>query len=406
MPTQETSQNLHALIIGGGIAGPALALLLKKAGISSAIYEAHQRLEDVGGGLIIAPNGMNVLEEIGIADSVADSGNKVSEFCFRNQSGKVLARYPAGNVEKYRWPTVATSRTALHRILMEEVVRQGIQVEYHKRLKELSTVDRGKIPSALFEDGTTARGDFLVGADGVHSRVRQAIFPSAPGPSYLGVLGVVGFVTPSVIVAADAADRRGLNFTVGCAGQFGYGNTGQNEERWLWWCHFPQDRELTSAELAVVSNEELRKKLLERYRGWHEPIGTFLVNTPGIAKTNIYEVPRLPAWHQDRVVLVGDAAHAMSPTAGQGASLALEDALYLVKLLHRFSGEFETVFGEFERARRPRVEKISVEARENETRQRIELSPLNCRLRDNMMSIVLPRFGPGVLDWMYSYRVD
>ena len=153
------SQNLHARIIGGGIAGPALALLLKKAGMGSAVYEAHQTLEDVGGGFTIAPNGMNVLEEIGIADSVADNGAKVSEFCFRKQSGKVLARYRAGNVKKYRWPSVATSRTALHRILMEEAARQGIQVEYLKRLEELSTVDGGKM-LALFEDGTTARGDF------------------------------------------------------------------------------------------------------------------------------------------------------------------------------------------------------------------------------------------------------
>jgi 2-polyprenyl-6-methoxyphenol hydroxylase-like FAD-dependent oxidoreductase len=96
----------------------------------------------------------------------------------------------------------------------------------HKRLKELATVDREKI-LAVSEDGTTARGDFLVGADGVHSRVRQVIFPSAPGPSYLGVLGVGGFVTPSVIVAPDAANRRSLNSTVGCAGQFGYCNIGQ-----------------------------------------------------------------------------------------------------------------------------------------------------------------------------------
>jgi 2-polyprenyl-6-methoxyphenol hydroxylase-like FAD-dependent oxidoreductase len=399
------SENLHALIIGGGIAGPALALLLKKAGMSSVVYEAHQTLEDVGGGFTIAPNGMNVLEEIGIADSVAGSGARVSEFCFRKQSGQVLARYPAGNVETYRWPSVATSRTVLHRILMEEAARQGIQVEYHKRLKELATVDGGKM-HALFEDGTTARGDFLVGADGVHSRVRQVVFPSAPGPSYLGVLGVGGFVTPSVMVATDAADRRSLNFTVGRAGQFGYCNIGQNEERWMWWCHLPQDRELTSAELAVVSNEELRKKLLERYRGWHEPIGTFLVNTPAIIKTNIYEVPRLPAWRQDRVVLVGDAAHAVSPSAGQGASVALEDALYLVKLLRQFPGKFETVFREFERARRPRAEKISGEARKNENRQRIELGPLGCRLRDSMLSVVLPLFGPRSLNWMYSYRVD
>jgi 2-polyprenyl-6-methoxyphenol hydroxylase-like FAD-dependent oxidoreductase len=394
------SQNLHAIVIGGGIAGPALALLLKKAGVTSTIYEAHPRLEDVGGGFTIAPNGMNVLEEVGVADSIAGSGALVSEFCFRDHRGKVLARYPAGNVEKYRWPSVAILRRTLHRILMDEVARQGIRVEYQKRLKELDYVDGGRVV-VVFEDGTSAQGDFLVGADGVHSRVRQIIFPSAPGPTYLGVLGVGGFAAPSVVVAADAADRKSLNFTLGCAGQFGYCNTRQNEAGWIWWCHLPQDREL-----AAVPDEELRKKLLERYKGWHEPIGTFLANTPDIIRTNIYEAPPLPAWHKGRVVLIGDATHAMSPSGGQGASLALEDAMYLVKLLRQFSGEFEPVFAEFERARRPRAAKISAWAHQNETRQQIELGPLGCWLRDRMLSVVLPLFGARSLDWMYSYHVD
>jgi len=169
------SQNLHPVIIGGGIAGPALALLLKKAGMSSTVYEAHPRLENLGGGFTIAPNGMNVLEEVGVADLIASNGALVSEFCFRDHRGKVLARYRAGNVEKYRWPSVAISRTTLHRILMEEVARQGIQVEYDKRLKQLTTIDGRRIV-AVFEDGTTAQGDFPVGADGVHSRVRSHPF--------------------------------------------------------------------------------------------------------------------------------------------------------------------------------------------------------------------------------------
>lgn len=178
----------------------------------------------------------------------------------------MLARYRAGNVEKYRWPSVAISRMALHRILMEEVARQGIQIEYHKRLRELASVDGGKV-IAVFEDGTGAEGDFLVGADGVHSRVRQIIFPGAPVPSYLGVLGVGGFVPPAVAVADDVADRKSLNFTIGRAGQFGYCNLRENEETWMWWCHLPQERELTSPELAAVQTEDLRRKLLERCKG-------------------------------------------------------------------------------------------------------------------------------------------
>jgi 2-polyprenyl-6-methoxyphenol hydroxylase-like FAD-dependent oxidoreductase len=343
------TQDLHAIIVGGGIAGPALALLLKKAGMSSTVYESHLRLEDIGGGFTIAPNGMNVLEEIGIAGSIANCGAAVSEFCFRNYRGKVLARYRAGHVERYRWPSVAILRTTLHQVLLEEVARQGIGIEYRKRLTELAPADGGMV-AAVFEDGTTAQGDLLVGADGVHSRVRHIIFPSAPDPIYLGVLGVGGFVIPSVVVATDAADRKSLNFTVGCTGQFGYCNISQNNERWIWWCHLPQERELTTSELAALQTEELRKKLLERYNGWHAPIETFLRNTPSIIRTNLYEMPPLPAWHKDRVVLIGDAAHAMSPSGGQGASQALEDALYLAKLLPRFSGEFEPLFAQFEGA--------------------------------------------------------
>jgi 2-polyprenyl-6-methoxyphenol hydroxylase-like FAD-dependent oxidoreductase len=398
------SNELQAILIGGGIAGPALALLLKKAGIRSTVYEAHPRLEDVGGGFTIAPNGMNVLEAIGLAESIAANGAPVSEYCFRNQRGEVLACYLAGLVEKYRWPSVATSRTTLHRILMEEVRRQGIQVEYGKRLQNFASAEGGKVV-AVFEDGTTAQGDFLVGADGVHSRVRQIIRPGAPRPSYLGVLGVGGFVAPSVVVATDVADRKGLNFTVGCTGQFGYCNSRRNEERWMWWCHIPQEKELTSAELAAIDTEELRQRLLERFKGWHEPIETFLANTPEIIRTNIYEAPPLLAWHRDRVVLIGDAAHAMSPSGGQGASMALEDALVLARLLRQFSGEFEPLFAEFERTRRPRVAKISAEAYKNEVRQKGELGRVGCWLRDRMLSVVLPRVGARSLDWMYGYRI-
>jgi len=225
-----------------GAASRARTCALTQEGrLTSTIYEAHPRLKDVGGGFTIAPNAMNVLEEVGVADSIAGSGALVSEFCFRDHRGKVLARYPAGNVEKYRWPSVAILRRTLHRILTDEVARQGIQVEYQKRLKELAYVDGGRV-LAVFGDGASAHGDFLVGADGVHSRVRQVIFPSAPGPSYLGVQGVGGFVPPSV-VAADAADRKSPNFTLGCVGQFGYCNTRQNEDGGIWWCHIPQDRE-------------------------------------------------------------------------------------------------------------------------------------------------------------------
>jgi 2-polyprenyl-6-methoxyphenol hydroxylase-like FAD-dependent oxidoreductase len=105
------------------------------------------------------------------------------------------------------------------------------------------------------------------------------------------------------------------------------------------------------------------------------------------------------------VVLIGDAAHAMSPSGGQGASMALEDAVILARLLRQFSGEFEPLFAEFERGRRLRVAKISAEAYRNEVRQKGELGRVGCWLRDRMLSVVLPRVGARSLDWMYGYRI-
>jgi 2-polyprenyl-6-methoxyphenol hydroxylase-like FAD-dependent oxidoreductase len=122
-----TSRKPHVIIIGGGIAGPALSLFLKKAGISSAVYEAYPYKEGVGGGLNIAPNGMNVLAGLGLVERVQARGTVALENCFRSESGRILARSDYGS-KKYGQPSVSLVRTDLYEILAEEMQRHPRRV--------------------------------------------------------------------------------------------------------------------------------------------------------------------------------------------------------------------------------------------------------------------------------------
>ena len=401
-----TSGKGHVIIIGGGIAGPAIALFLKKIGITSTIYEAYPHIDDIGGGMQIAPNGMNVLKEIGVADRIFKSGALASEMCFRNDRGRVLARIRNGRTEKCGQPAVAIARSILHQILVDEVVQQGIQVEYQKRLKNISeTNDKKAI--AQFEDGTTAEGDFVIGADGLRSRTRDILLPNSPKPFYTGMLGIGGFAAQSAIPTSNPRDKTTMHMTFGPGGFFGYCNCSPSEEsELLWWSNLPRAEEMTKAQLAAISTEDMRQELLAIHRDWHEPIAALLMNTPTIFKGGIYDIATLPTWHSDRIVLIGDAAHAMGPHSGQGASLALEDAMYLVKLLRQSPGQLPQVFAQFERDRRPRVEQINAQTRRIGEGKRVSKSnPIASWFRDRFMSLGISLFAERGQDWMYNYRI-
>src|SRR6185437_3504873 len=148
----------RAIIIGGGIAGPALALFLRRAGISARVYEAYPRAENVGGGFQIAPNGVRVLATLGLRDAVMRGGTEASAFCFHNHHGRVIARIRTDRAG----PAVTTTRAAFYGVLLDAVARAGITIEYGKRLREITT--EGDEVVAHFEDGTEARGDLLIGA--------------------------------------------------------------------------------------------------------------------------------------------------------------------------------------------------------------------------------------------------
>jgi len=376
----------RALIVGGGIAGPAVSLFLRRGGIEPLIFEAHPEPATIGGGFQIAPNGMRVMRALDLADEVAAAGAPSSEFVFRNQHGRSLGRIDV----RRSGVGVTIRRAAFQRILIDETARRGIAIAYGKRLCGIE--NRADAVVARFDDGSAAEGDVLLAADGVHSRVRGLILPAHAEPRYTGMIGVGGFAESASAGPRDPASAHQLTFTVGPRLQFGYATVSYPDLQWGWWSHLPQETELTRQALQDVSDEDMRARVIDAFRGWHEPIEALVAASTKVMRTAIYDVPSLPTWHAGRVMLLGDAAHAMSPAGGQGASLALEDAMMVGQRLAA-DRPFGEVFVEVETLLRARAERMVKQAAENDVRQLKQLGPFGQWMRDRLFPLLVPLIG-------------
>jgi 2-polyprenyl-6-methoxyphenol hydroxylase-like FAD-dependent oxidoreductase len=207
-----------AIIIGGGIGGPVAAMFLKRAGIDAQIYEAQLAPDDDQGYFLnVASNGLDVLHTLGLDAQVTAEGFPIPRMVMWSGNGKRLGEVRNGAVPGQGALSVVIKRGALHRILREAALRQGVQITWGKTLANIDvTADHEVI--ARFADGTTARGDFLVGSDGLHSRTRQIIAPNAPKPSYTGLISCGGYAHSSTL--APTPDTQ--HFIFGKRAFFGY----------------------------------------------------------------------------------------------------------------------------------------------------------------------------------------
>jgi 2-polyprenyl-6-methoxyphenol hydroxylase-like FAD-dependent oxidoreductase len=390
------------LIIGGGIAGPAIALFLKKAGFQPIVFEAHERASDIGGGLQIAPNGMRVLNQLHLAGSLRNLGIESTEFYFEDQSGKRLACVPNGPASRYGFPAIFISRSVLHAAMLSELERQRIPIHYSKRLKGIVSNDSGV--TAEFADGSRAEGSILIGADGIHSQTRQAIFPETPPPFYTGLMVIGGFAQDPALQPANAKLQSRAHMIYGTNGFFGYGYYDPtNPTTVMWWSHQQRAPEPSKEELQSIDANVLREQLIEQHRGWAEPVLTILRSTQRILWGPIHDLSDLETWSKDRVVLIGDAAHAISPHAGQGVSLALEDAIGLAK--HLREGSYADAFAAFQRDREARVRKIVAEARKRGEAKH-SLTPGAARIRNLMLGMFLLLRGNRMFEEAYRYPAE
>jgi 2-polyprenyl-6-methoxyphenol hydroxylase-like FAD-dependent oxidoreductase len=387
--------SLQVLIIGGGVAGAALALFLKRAEITCQLYEAYPFVENVGGGLGFAPNGMKVLATLGLADTLKTRATTISDFAFRNDRGAMLASY-AIDPNDYGQPMLAMSRALLFATLAHEMQVEQIDAHYEKRLTRVE--ETGTRIVAHFEDGTSAEGDLLIGADGVRSTVRRHLLPEAH-PEYTGLIGVGGFVPLSELPPFSLAT---MTFVFGRNGFFGY--SGADKGSAMWWSNLFRKQEYSRDELEHLDTEAVKSEMLKRFCNYYPSVGELISRSTNLVRLNVYDVPSLSMWHRGRVALIGDAAHAVSPNAGQGASLALEDAMYLAKMLRDLS-DYGPAFARFERDRKPRAEKVVVEGRRR-GRDKAIVGPVLQGFREFMIRIFVRMLGRNRDRWLYEYSID
>ncbi|GLY67292.1 FAD-dependent monooxygenase [Amycolatopsis taiwanensis] len=375
----------RALIIGGGIAGTVAAIALGKAGLEPVVFEAYDRTADgVGAFLTLAKNGLDALDAIGLRGVVEEAGFATPGMRFFNGAGRELG--------EVRMPARTVVRSDLYVALRDEAVRRGIRIEYGKRL-----VDVGDGVRARFADGTSATGDLLIGADGLRSRVREIIDPRAPKARYIPLLNTGGFAEG---VRVD--EPVGVWHMIFGNRQF-FAYLRRHDEKVLWFANPPRKTEPTPDELAAISDERWRAELIGRARADRGLAASIIEATPVLFRPwATYDFPSVPTWHRDRMVIIGDAAHAAAPSSGQGASMALEDAVTLAKCLR--DAEVEEAFRRYERARRERVEKV-VAAGKHAGDGKIA-GPFMRTVRDFFVSRGLRNDDPDAMNWMFEHHIQ
>jgi FAD-dependent urate hydroxylase len=380
-----------ALIAGGGIAGPVTAMALQKAGIDATVYEAYDRTADgVGAFLTLATNGLAALRTLDLHALVRERGFDTPSMSI-GLGDRPFAEFDFGEPLPDGTVTQTITRAAIYTALRDEAVRRGVRIEYGKRLTSTSSTPDGV--TATFADGGTAHGDLLVGADGLRSTTRAIIDPSAPSPRYVPLLNAGGYARGLDLDVEPG--RMHMVFGRHCFYAYVVHPSGD-----VWWFANPrQPRELSREELARVP---WREKLLGLFGREDGPATDLVEATPEIfAGWNTYDFPRVPVWHRDRMVIVGDAAHATSPASGQGASMAIEDAVTLGKCL-RDIGELPAAFERYEGLRRERVERVVAQGKRNGDGK--SLGPVMRRVLPLMLRLAKP--SAAGMRWLYGHRIE
>jgi 2-polyprenyl-6-methoxyphenol hydroxylase-like FAD-dependent oxidoreductase len=395
-----TTNKKKALIVGGGIAGPVAAMALQRAGVEATVYEAYDAPADYAGLFLnTASNGLDVLSTLGVDVPVRADGFPIPRMVMWSGTGKRLGEVANGIQLPDGTVSVVVRRGALQRVLREEAENRDIRIEYGKRLVSYEATGGGGV-IARFEDGTEAEGDLLVGADGIHSRVRRVMDPEAPRPSYTGLLSLGGYASGLSIPPTPETQH----FVFGKKAFFGY-LVRESGEIW-WFANVARADEPSRKGLAGVSSAEWKQRLLDLFRDDIGLIGEIIEATRGeIGAYPVYDIPTSPTWHKSPAVLIGDAVHATSPNSGQGVSIALEDAIVLAKCL-RDIPDTESAFAAYEGLRRERVEKVVAYSRRIGQSKAIS-NPVARWLRDQIMPLALKRLANSDSHaWLYTYRVD
>ncbi|KAJ5098547.1 salicylate hydroxylase [Penicillium argentinense] len=370
------SSQRKAIIIGAGPAGLAAALRLhQQTDISCTIYELRPEPTTLGGAVGILPNGLRLLYRLGVYEKALARG-----FGGPNLSLHSLQGHTIGSQDWVGWAREKTGfgymrikRTDLVDVLLEAVNEAKIPIRFNKRLEQID--DNADEVKVIFSDSSTDSADILLGCDGIHSFVRRSYVDPEYAPEYSGLAGLGSVVPTSALTSTTTEQIVGLEATMTEMGMLAVTRCTPDTDELYWF--FTKEVALPASGDSrdgweVQSKEEVEGfkapllEILENAQGeWGNYLRDIVSNTSVVKFYPIYRLPPGGTWSKGRCILVGDAAHAMSPHAGQGVSMALEDVFLLSRLLEDPSRPLGQIREKYDAIRKPRANEIYEIAAQN-----------------------------------------
>ncbi|NAS32362.1 zeaxanthin epoxidase [Flavobacteriaceae bacterium R38] len=329
-------------IIGGGIGGLTTALAFEKLGIDYQVFEKTPEITDVGAGILLAPNALQVFEWLNILEEVKASGSLIKRITLGKSDFSPLFDDVQDHVkEKFGYHTVSIHRAELQKLLVKKIPQQKLHLgKSFDTFEEIN--DKVKI---LFNDDSEFEADFLIGADGINSKIRKQLFPGSK-IRYSGQTCWRGIANYKL---DDDFEHRGIEVW---SDQVRFGIAKVAKDKIYWFAVFlskPNQKDYIG---------DTKKTLLKKYQDFHPLINKLISCTQesDIIRNDIIDLKPLKQWYKNNVCLIGDAGHATTPNMGQGGAQAIEDAYYLANLINENPNK--NVFQLFQQKRVRRVQSI------------------------------------------------
>ncbi|TDR85332.1 FAD-dependent monooxygenase [Enterovirga rhinocerotis] len=341
---------MRILIVGAGIAGLAACRALSLRGFEPTIVEHNEKAGEGGAGLFLPGNSVRAIGQLGLLEPLLEQSYPITRQRICDENGRLLSAIDTRDV----WGAVAPCRST-RRSTLWQILRNESRAEVC--LKSITSIDdRGDDVVVRFDDGDIGEYDLVIGADGVNSTVRELAFPGGPSPEYVGNV-CWRFITRNICGLADWTVMLGSDRSVLC-------------------------KPISPSELYIYADMSVPEWEVDRYSAstmlpplFDHVAGPFrqVLHLAASSDVHFSELVRLrlESWHRNRVVLIGDAAHAAPPSMAQGAGLAIEDALVLADVLAA-EPRVEVALNRFEARRKPRVDWVH---RQNASRDRARRLP-------------------------------